>query len=236
MWILLDISVIALFILFVVSAYKAGIIRSLFRLIGAVVAIVLSSYIASVIAEFVYNQFVRESILNQVNIFINDYISNNIIYAPDSASNSIKEFVLRLLIVRDLDEQKINQIISDTTINAANEITNAISPMIINSIRTIVMIILFILFNIIIKFLIKSVGTVCKLPVIKQVDNIFGAILGIINFFVIIMIIMLLIRVCVPMMKDIPEIFSDNTINSTYIFKYLYYNNLMYEIFLNIII
>ena len=50
------------------------------------------------------------------------------------------------------------------------------------------------------------------------------------------MIIMLLIRVCVPMMKDIPEIFSDNTINSTYIFKYLYYNNLMYEIFLNIII
>lgn len=236
MWILLDISILVLLIIFVVSSYKAGIVRSLLRLIGTIVAIVLSAYMASIIAQFVYDQFIRSSILDQVRIFINEYVTNDISSKPVNSLNGMSEFILRSLMFYGYDEHTIKEIINDSTLNAANEITNMISPMIINSIRTIVMIILFILFNTIIRFLIRSLGAVCRLPIIKQVDSILGAILGAINFLIIVMIIMLLIRIFVPMMKDEPKIFSSVTIDSTYIFKHLYYNNPLYEIFENVII
>lgn len=236
MWILLDISILVLLIIFVVSSYKAGIVRSLLRLIGSIVAIVLSAYMASIIAQFVYDQFIRSSILDQVRIFINEYVTNDISSKPVNSLNGMSEFILRSLMFYGYDEYTIKEIINDTTLNAANEITNMISPMIINSIRTVVMIILFILFNTIIRFLIRSLGAVCRLPIIKQVDSILGAILGAINFLIIVMIIMLLIRIFVPMMKDEPKIFSSITIDSTYIFKHLYYNNPLYEIFENVII
>lgn len=229
MAILLDTVVLFLFILFIVSGFKSGMIRSLIGFIGTVIAFVLSLYLSNIVADFIYNNYINNVLVSQINETLNQNISYDINYKSAAIFNGLPSFLSGYLAISGITPDIISNVIESSTDNASHEIVKLISPAVVNTIRTIVMSILFLIISMIVGLFVRTIKKVVRIPVLRQVDQILGALIGGCKCFIILILITFLLKIFLPMSSNIPEIFSKNTIDSTFLFRTFYDKNPIYE-------
>lgn len=229
MGILLDTVILFLFILFIVSGFKSGMIKSLIGFIGTIIAFGLSLYLSNIVADFIYNNYIDNMLVSQINETLNEHISHNINDKAAAVFNELPYFLSGSLTMFGITHDRIKNVIESSTDNASNEIVKLLSPAVINIIRTVVMSILFIIISMIVGFFVRTIKRVARIPVLRQVDQFFGALIGGCKCFIILSLITFLLKVFLPMSNSIPEIFSRNTIDSTFLFRTFYDNNAIHE-------
>ncbi len=233
MGILLDIIILVLFIFFITSGYKIGLVRAFMNLVGTILALIISLYLSNIISELIYNNYVRNIMVANISSTLNEYVGQDINTKADAVLRELPSFLSGTLSMFGVDSGSVESTIENTTGNATYAIVDLFAPVIISVIKTISMSVLFFVLMIPIKFLTKFLVKIVRLPGLRQLDHILGALLGGLKCLFILAIIVSLLKVLLPIVDEKPELFSDKSIESTILFKSFYKENLFYKFITN---
>ncbi len=206
MSVIIDIIVILLIALFTFIGYKQGLVKAAIRL--------LSFFIAIVVALILYKP-ISNAIID--NTSIDDNIKNTIIEKIKPEGVEQDEPI-------EIEEQTgiTNKIIGETN-NTIEQIANTFA---IKLIEVCVLILIFIVIKIILRFITALADLITKLPILKQANKLGGTVYGLIRGIFIVYVILAIIYLVSPLMKNDVS----NTINDSFITKQIYNNNILLNI------
>lgn len=174
-----DIIVIAILALSIFLGYRKGLVELGIKLVGVIIAIVLTLILYRPITNIIINttsldENLEQAILNQGQKIIN----------PEEQSEETNQVQKNEQdIVTQVEEQIENEMLPE----AARELS-------INIIRACVMLILYIVIKIALRFVTALANLVAKLPILNQFNKLGGIIYGTIRGLLIIYVLLLLIR------------------------------------------
>lgn len=194
---ILDIIIVVVIALFVIFGAKNGIIRSLGEFVGSIVAAFASAALGERFATVVYNGFFRQSVITKINAAM-------AVNSGDATSyfSSLPAFVTRWLSENGITEQTVSDAVQSGSKNAAAAVESAISPFLIGIIKVFCIIVIFMLLMIIIKVLVKLLSGLFELPVLKQINGLFGAVFGFLAGAVVLWIVLGAVQFFRPMMSQ----------------------------------
>jgi hypothetical protein len=211
----------------VVLGYKKGFIESVLGFVRSILTLTMATYLSPILAEFIYNGFIKEKVNSQ----ISENLSNIKHLGPENFLNNFPNQLSQLFPYLGVNK-KLNLLLNS---NRSEEMDNAIcellSPAYIYIIKAVLFVIFSIIFYALFGIIRRTTRKIFAIPVLSQINSACGAILGFLEYTILIILILMAIRLVLPIMKNTPEIFSDNIINKTLIFKEIYYHNPIYEIF-----
>lgn len=223
--IFLDLLVISLCVYFVIIGYRKGLVKSLLNFVSSILSFFISMYLSSFISVFIYDNFIRNSLINKIsNILINS-ANEEINTRISLLMGAIPKFLANSLGTYGVTSGNIADQLNVSSNIAAVNITNMMAPAIINLIRIISVFVLFMVFAFLFSHLSKFINRIARFPVLKQINNFLGGTFGFFEYSIFVFTACLLIRIFVPMVGSTPVIFSDETIEETFIFKQIYYNH-----------
>ncbi len=201
MGLIIDIIIIAIIALSVFLGYKKGIVA---------LSIQLFAFIIAVVITFILYQPITNLIVNTTGI--DESIQNAIL---EKANDLMRE-----------DNELSNTVIEEAKNNMLPETARTLS---INIITFVVVILLFLLVKIGLRFVTALANLVTKLPILKQVNELGGIIYGLIRGILIIYVILLIINISG---KISPENTAYENVNKTNIGKVMMEYNVL-NIFLD---
>ncbi len=206
-----DIITIVFIIVFILFGMKKGFIHTLLHSASFFIAIVASFCFANPVTNMITNSNFGSAFRQTVYNFILKPVKE----APEIL---LKDLSLPDFLIKGISESEPVLQIAETL--AAN-ITNTI-------ISVLVFILLFVLTKIALKFIDKSLGLVTRLPVLKQFNSLFGALMGFVSAILWIYVITSIIAVFsfIPAVNTLTEYIMNSQILS-----FLYKNNLIIGLF-----
>lgn len=187
---IIDIILIAVILLFAAIGVKRGIAKTLLNLAGLIVTAFLAYYISSFLSQLIYDLFIKQTVITNIQQIIQqngiDYaVSNSLEAVPEWITGIISFFLGIFGISLNALENQI-AIPDNLSASAAQTIESAVRPVVTSLFAIIIIAVLFIIIFIFVKKLIKLVSRVFNIPVIKQINQLFGGILGIAEGFLIV--------------------------------------------------
>ncbi len=203
MGIVVDIIIIAIILLSTFLAYKKGLITLAIQLVSVIIAVVLTLILYKPVSNVIINVTgIDEMIQNAILEEANDIMTNN--------------------------QENANQVVESIQNNMLPETARTIS---INIIQGAVILILYVIIRIILRFITALANLVAKLPILNQFNKLGGVIYGILRGLLIVYILLLLVNVS-------GEIDAKNkvytTVEESYIGKMMNENNVLSVLFTNI--
>lgn len=139
-----------------------------------------------------------------------------------SALGALPDFVLRLLPNFGIDTAQIGPAVQNTADATAKAVETVIAPVIVSLLSIVVMLVLFALMMLLVKLASHAIGAVFNLPVLHGVNSFFGAVLGLLEGVLFVVLVVFLIKLFVPTLSDAPQFFNREVFEGTFIFKYIY--------------
>lgn len=203
MGIVVDIIIIAIILLSTFLAYRKGLITLAIQLVSVIIAVVLTLILYKPVSNVIINVTgIDEMIQNAILEEANDIMTNN--------------------------QENANQVVESIQNNMLPETARTIS---INIIQGAVILILYVIIRIILRFVTALANLVAKLPILNQFNKLGGVIYGILRGLLIVYILLLLVNVS-------GEIDAKNkvytTVEESYIGKMMNENNVLSVLFTNI--
>lgn len=228
---ILDISVILIFLMFLAMGFRAGIMKSFLSLAGAVFSVLFAVYFANMLSHYIYVSFIEPSLIKE----IGKVLAENS-YSTEQIFNKLPKLILNSLPSYGITPASVNHIInSNSTVSAIPaKISALFSPVIINVLKSVLTALLFIVFLFIVRILSGLISNVLKVSVLKKSNTLLGGLFGLFKGYIAVTVCMCCLKVLLPVVRDVPDVFSSKSISSTFVFKELYNNNPVYEFFKNI--
>ena len=203
MGIIVDIFIVAIILVSTFLAYRKGLITLAIQLVSVIIAVVLTLILYKPVSNVIINVTgIDEMIQNAILEEANDIMTNN--------------------------QENANQVVESIQNNMLPETARTIS---INIIQGAVILILYVIIRIILRFITALANLVAKLPILNQFNKLGGVIYGILRGLLIVYILLLLVNVS-------GEIDAKNkvytTVEESYIGKMMNENNVLSVLFTNI--
>ncbi len=205
----ITVDIIALLFLayFVYKGRKVGFVASLISSLSFLIALLISALFCTPLANALMDTSVGQSLSGS----ISGTITSSIAATPDA---TIGEIHIPQVFLQNLSE---SQPVMDTAEKIADNIATGI-------LCVVIFILLFIATKIIIHLAAKPLSLITSVPVIKQVNNIAGATLGLVSGFMWIYTVVALLGVLsfIPSIEGIAKI-----MNQSYLVSFLYNHNII---------
>lgn len=196
MSIIVDLIIIAIILLSTFLAYRKGLITLAIQLVAVVIAVVLTLILYKPVSNLIINvTSIDETIQNAILEEANDIMTN--------------------------EEEGANQIVETIQNNMLPETARTIS---INIIEGAVILILYVIIRIALKFVTALANLVSKLPILNQFNKLGGVIYGILRGLLIVYIILLLVNLSGEIE---PQNVVYTSIQDSYIGKMMNENNIL---------
>ena len=212
MGIIIDGILIILLMLSVFLEYKKGLVNVIFNLCAVLVAIIVTFILYRPVANLVIENTQLDETIKQTVLEKGISEKDETTLEKDS---SVDKYI----------EKYAKDAITDAKNNAVESVADTVA---INAVNIIVSIGLFIVVRILLIFAKAFAGALAELPIIKQFDKfggiLYGAIVGLIAIYIVLAIIFFIVSI--NGVQGLSE-----AIDSSYITKYLYGNNLILNIF-----
>ncbi len=203
MSLLVDFIIVAIIILSAFLAYRKGLITLAIQLVAVIIAIVITLILYKPVSNLIVNVTnIDETIQDAILEEANDIMTN--------------------------DEEGSNQIVETIQNNMLPETARTIS---INIIEGVVILILYILIRIGLKFVTALANLVSKLPILNQVNKLGGLIYGILRGVLLVYILLLLVNLSGEIEPQ-NQVYS--SVQESYIGKVMNENNILNVLFTNI--
>lgn len=224
MGILLDIGFVIIILLCVVFGYKKGFFKSIAGFIGAVIAMFLAWVLAGLIANALYQGIFREKLIDHISaVLSNDALAS----FPEKAAQVVANlpgFLSNTLNNQGITSSQIEQSLQAAGNNAAPATADLISPAVIWLLQLLLTVILFFILVILVRLVIKLIGNVFRLPVLRQVDGILGGLFGIFKGVVYIFLACILLQLLMPVIGNSSEPMKQ-VLDNSFIYQFIFYNN-----------
>lgn len=225
MGIILDIILVLLLAIFLYDGFKRGAVKSFIDIVGYVVVLTLTSWLAGIVADAIFTTFVWPHVLNEINQALQSSAGSDPASQVTTLLNSLPSFVSNTLKFYGVTQEYLISAAQSSSNNIAEDIMKSISPVFINLIKTVAFSTLLVVLTSIFKVFSRTLNRIFNLPILKQINKLLGLVCGALKCVIIIFITCYIIQIVIPMMSNTPEILSQSSIDSTIIFKNIYYNN-----------
>ena len=218
MAIIIDLIVIALLVLSTYVGYKKGLIGVAFKIVSFAIAIVITLILFKPISNYIikHTEFAKTIETTITQKLENENIENGKLQKEDTNLPNV---------VVDYINGEVGKTINQAKDTVITEVAKSLSETIINFI---VIIALFIITRLLLIFAKTLLEAVSELPIIKQFNETGGIIYGILRGILVIYIILGVISLILPMVDKTTIL---GAINSTFLTKFLYNNNIILMIF-----
>lgn len=186
--------------------YRHGFVRTIVKLVGCVVALVLAGTLSQVVAQGIFDQFMQEeletAIAEKVTITEGASLKEEIQNALEGLPGSVRNVLDNAgWVDRAIEE------IDDTASYQPADISHSIvayivQPVVMALLNIIAFLVLFVLLMIVISLLAKLIGNLLHLPVLRQVDGILGAVLGTVEGVVMAMVVVAALQIAAASASD----------------------------------
>lgn len=217
----LDIMVIVVIILVTATSIKRGLITSIIEFVGVIVSAIASSFIASGISIFGYNQFFKARLIET----IDHAIAQESTVISQQAFNALPVFAQNELKFNGITEANIlNDANNYDTISASVEAQAA--PIIIAFITKILMVIIFTFLMVLVITISIKLSKKVELKELNTANKILSCVFGAFKAIFIVMVLTILIGAIVMMTSAEAAISFNQSINNCLFFKFLYNINI----------
>ncbi len=230
MSILADVILFAIILLCVLFGFHRGFVKSFVEFIGYFVAMIAAVILSNALSVFVYNTILRDMLIKKIGTAISASATLPAEQKVQAILQALPSFVTNSMGYHGVTSGSISKAVSASTAAAAPKVADMISPVIINLTRMILVVVLFILLLLVVRFLAKALNTVCKLPVLHQLNSLLGGVFGLLKGIILVLLLCALVQLTVPFMQGKDARFVQQTVNSSYIFRTIYQNNPAYSL------
>lgn len=204
MFILVDLIVVGIIALFTFLGYKQGLVKAAIKILSFFIAIIVALVLYKPISNVIVN-----------NTQIDENITNTIMEKITPEGISSKDEV-------EMTDNLAIKLVGEAT-STIEEISNAFA---IKLIEVCVLLLLYIVIKIALRFILALTDIITKLPLIKQVNKLGGTIYGVVKGIIIVYVILGVIYLVAPIInKNV-----SNAIDKSFITKNLYNNNIILKI------
>lgn len=177
-----DIIIIAVFALLFFIDFKRGIAITILNVAGVALTGFLAYHISNFLASWVYTAFVQQTLTTNLQQMIDTQGINSAIANSFSAlPNWVMGMLGFFLSIFGLDSSVYTndfQVPNSAATAVSTSVENLIQPVITGMFRLVIGVVLSIIIFIIIKILVKKLARVFKIPVVKQINELLGGVLG----------------------------------------------------------
>lgn len=183
MSILLDIILIAIFVVYIILATQKGFVRTVLELVATIAAVFLAFQFSPIIAQSVYDGFVEEKIVSTIEENAGENIDTLTVGEEINAViDSIPDFAISFassvgVEVSDIKEQASS--IKIDTDNISQSLADEIAePIVTGALTVIIFIILYIVLSVALKIAAKYISKLFNIPLVKSLNQSLGGVAG----------------------------------------------------------
>ncbi len=180
-----DLIIIGLIIVFTLIGMKRGIAATILNIAGIILTSVLAYYLSGFLSDFIYDTFLQQTVNDNLGQLAEQsgvqYAAENCFQVLPNWINGFISFIAGLF---GINVQNFHSEISSSQINDINALSaveKAVGSVVTSAFDIILFILLAIIIFIFVKMLIRRLNSLFKLPVINQLNKLFGGILGLIE-------------------------------------------------------
>lgn len=229
MWIILDLIVIAIVLIYVLISAKRGFVRTLIELVGFGLSIYLAFLIGGVVANGVYDAVIEPTIVDTIVEEVDGTASGSVNAAIDAVWANVPDSVVQTANHLGITPASVKNSIDAATLDTsadvrqvALEVTDAVArPVIVPLIKTLVALLLFIVLLFVVKLLARIINRVFSLPLIGGLNRILGGILGFAKGVIVATVICILLSTAVAITANGFLFFTAENIEKTALFQIL---------------
>ncbi len=195
---IVDIIIIAVFLITVLVSYKKGFFRSLFDLIGTLVSVLAARIVSSSLAPQGFEMIIKEPARITLTNSLGAAGTTDYGTQVESAINSIPDSFSGIMNLIGIDKQAILEKVSSSELAQGNLVDNImeniITPVGTAVIQFVLFVILAVVFTLGLKVIVKLLDFIIKkLPVVKSLNKGLGVVVGVLRGLLTVIIVSMLI-------------------------------------------
>ena len=175
---LLDGILIVCIFLFLAIGIHRGFAKSLVGLIGTIAAVVLAVGLSGVVAQWVYSSFFQPSLMQSLQEAVGTANSQA---AAQNVLAALPGWASQLLQDNGVTVPALAGILAQGGEGAVITAEAVISPVMIQLLRMVAVVVLMVIFGIVVSILARVIGQIFRLPLLRQIDSLLGAAAGLLQ-------------------------------------------------------
>ena len=220
---ILDVISLLIILLFVIIGIKTGAAKAVCRLLSVVSAFLLAFFISHFLAEFVYNAFIKQTIINNVSTVVNDPTMATAVEKATGFLASLPLFLTNSLAYFGVNESKVSELFGTSAVSAVEEVV--MTP-VVGVISIVFFIILFIVLLFLLNKVFGAVAKLFRLPLIRVVDSVLGLVLGLFEGLLAVYILAFAFKLIIPLTGGELFIINEAYVSESMFFSLFYFGGL----------
>ena len=175
---ILDGIILLICLICVLVGVKKGFIHSVVRFLGAVIAALLASTLGGALAQWLFDTMFRGAMVEKINSSLQALGSENAAAAGGQVLASLPDFLVRALEEAGVTLETVSHAINSQTSGAAGMVVDYLSPVFVNFLKVLAVIVLFFLFTTLARLLAALISDLLRLPILRELDGVLGGAFG----------------------------------------------------------
>ena len=224
---MLDVIVLAVIAFLVIGGYMRGFLQAVVGLVGSLVSVALSAAGASILAPEIYANFVQQRVVDAIGGMLPEFDARTkAVEIADTLQKQLPDYAKNALEMTGIDYNQLVQEITKTNLSIPEMVEGMIRPVLIRLVTVIAAFIIFMILVSIISILTRSVSVVAQKTGLAGADRVLGAVLGLAEAAVLIMIMTMIIYFLLVLMPQENAQELQQAIDSSLLYKQIYMFNL----------
>lgn len=220
---ILDGIIVLIIAITVFLSAKKGFVRTLIEVVGLIAAIIVAFTFSTPVADSVYGKFVEPKIINTVEESFNN-TANTATDTVDAVWTNLPKFLTNSNFLNVSKENVYEQIKTNSSATAAtmaDTLSNSfVKPVVTKFISLLFSVISVVVLIFVTKFLAKYINKLFNFSVVGKINKTLGGIIGLFKGVAVAIIFCLVISLIMSFTKNGFLIFTNDTVNSSYLFKF----------------
>lgn len=220
---LLDLIIVLIIAITVFLSAKKGFVRTLIEVVGLIAAIIVAFTFSTPVADSVYDKFVEPKIISTVEESFNN-TANTATDTVDAVWTKLPKFMTNSSFLNISKENVYEQIKTDTSATAAtmaDTVSNSfVKPVVTKFVSLLFSVISVVVLIFVTKFLAKYINKLFNFSIVGKINKTLGGIIGLFKGVAVAIIFCLVISLIMSFTKNGFLIFTNDTVNSSYLFKF----------------
>ncbi len=189
----LDLGIAALIILFGYSGYRRGIVYMAINVVGTIVAIIASSFIASALARLVYNLAFKENIVNGLTEATAGISTSDSMKAAEETLKAVSNFTLNVFNLLGINQTSLADTIHHSVLGIPATVEEMIRPHAIKMISSVMTMVVYLILMVVVAFLARNFSKGINKTLLAGPNRLLGALVGVVEAVFISMLIVLIV-------------------------------------------
>lgn len=224
MSLVLDLIVVLIVAFFAFLSAKKGFVYTLIEVTGLIAAIIIAFTFSTPIANGIYDGALQPAVNKTIQSVV-DEGAQNVETAVDGVVNKLPSFLTQSKLLNFSQDGLVSSLNGQDTTDSIQIVStvsnNYIKPALVKLISAVVRVILVVVLFFVVQFVAKFVNKLFTISFVGKINKTLGAILGAVKGLVIATVFCLIISLILSVSKEGFLIFTNETINSSVIFKFL---------------